>query len=405
MVFSGLEVMGDIPFRHIYVHGLVRDGEGRKMSKSLGNGVDPLEIIGRYGADALRFALISGVSAGGDMRFQTEKLASARNFANKLWNASRFVIMNLPAADGVLLPVQSVPRGAALAALPDEDQWILRKTAEAAAEITRNMEHFELSSAAQKIYELIWNEYCDWYIELVKERLCGDDETEKARARSVLVRVLRDILKLLHPFMPFITEEIHGFLPPEAGADEASRDSLLISAAWPEAEEPPEELLPAAARIEQAKEIIRSIRNIRAEAAAAPSRRLNAVIAASPENTEALRRGERHLKKLAGLAAIDYTADRAGIPEESASAVTGGAEVFIPLSELIDYKAEFERLNKEKTRVASDIARISAKLANPGFTGKAPAQLVNAERERLAACEETAAKLAARLAAAEKKLS
>ncbi|MDR2295720.1 MAG: valine--tRNA ligase [Clostridiales Family XIII bacterium] len=415
MVFSGLEVMGELPFRHVYVHGLVRDGEGRKMSKSLGNGVDPLEIIERYGADALRFALISGVSAGSDMRFQTEKIESARNFANKLWNASRFVIMNLPAADGVLTPVPGVPQGDARASLPDEDQWMLRKTAEAAAEITRNMERFELSAAAQKIYELIWSEYCDWYIELVKERLYGYDEAEKARARSVLVKVLRDILKLLHPFMPFITEEIWGFLPPEAGAEAAAappsvRDGdaarpLLISAAWPEATPPPEDLLPAAARIEQAKELIRSIRNIRAEAGAAPAKLLPAVIVAAPENLEALRREERHLKKTAGLAAIAYATDKAGVPPESASAVTSVAEVFIPLDELIDYKAEFERLNKEKTRVADDIARIGAKLANPGFTGKAPARLVSAERERLAVCEETAAKLAARLAFVEKKLS
>jgi valyl-tRNA synthetase len=407
MVFSGLEVMGEVPFRHVYLHGLVRDGEGRKMSKSLGNGIDPLEIIDRYGADALRFALISGVSAGGDIRFQTEKAEGARNFANKLWNASRFVILNLSAADGALLPVRGLPcddgDGGGDTALADEDRWILLRTAEAAAEITRNMEHFELSTAVQKIYELVWSEYCDWYIELVKARLYGDDEAEKARARSVLVKVLRDLLKLLHPFMPFITEEIWGFLPPESGADSAR--ALLISAAWPEAAPLPESFAPAAARIEQTKELIRSIRNIRAEAAAAPSKPLNAVIVGAPEVLEALRREEDHLKKLAGLAAIEYTEDRAGIPEESASAVTGAAEVFIPLDELLDYKAEFERLNKEKTRVAGDIARLSAKLANPGFTGKAPAQVVNAERERLAACEETAAKLAERLAAAEKKLS
>jgi valyl-tRNA synthetase len=410
MVFSGLEVMGEVPFRHVYVHGLVRDGEGRKMSKSLGNGIDPLDIIGQYGADALRFTLISGVSAGSDMRFQTEKAEGARNFANKLWNASRFVIMNLLDEDGAFLPMADIARGDELAALPDEDLWILNKTAETAAEITRNMEKFELSTAAQKIYELIWNEYCDWYIELVKERLYGGDEDEKAKVRSVLVRVLRDILKLLHPFMPFITEEIWGFLPPEGGASGpasapsgGSPSPLLIGAAWPEAKPLPARRR-AAARIENAKEIIRSIRNIRAEASAAPAKLLNAVIVAAPENIEALRREEGHLKKLAGLAAISYASAGTHVPEEAASAVTGGAEIFIPLDDLIDYKAEFERLNKERTRVAGDIARISAKLANPGFTGKAPAPVVNAERERLAACEETAAKLADRLVAVEKKL-
>jgi valyl-tRNA synthetase len=396
MVFSGLEVMGEVPFRHVYVHGLVRDGEGRKMSKSLGNGIDPLEIIERYGADALRFTLIAGVSAGSDMRFQTEKLEGARNFANKLWNASRFVIMNLSDENGDFLPV----RAETSAPPADEDAWILRKVAETAAEVTRNMENFELSVAAQKIYELIWNEYCDWYIEFVKERLYGGDEADKARVRFVLVSALRDILKLLHPFMPFITEEINGFLPPE----EHAASPLLINAAWPE-DEAPDAFRPAAARIERAKEVIRSIRNIRAEASAAPSKLLNAVIAASPENAEALKREERHIKKLAGLAAVEYAADKGDIPEDTASAVAGGAEIFIPLDELIDYRAEFERLSKEKTRVAGDIERISAKLANPGFTGKAPERVVAAERERLASCEETAAKLSERLAVLEKKVT
>jgi valyl-tRNA synthetase len=400
MVFSALEIMGEVPFRHVCVHGLVRDGEGRKMSKSLGNGVDPLEIIDKYGADALRFTLISGVSAGNDMRFQTEKLEGARNFANKLWNAARFVILNLSDEDGAFLPLPDVSSGDVAAALADEDLWILSLTAKTAAEVTRNMEKFELSTAAQKIYELIWSEYCDWYIELVKERLYGEDAAEKARAAAVLVSALRDILKLLHPFMPFITEELWGFLPPESGAASA----LLIRAAWPKAETPAGGELPAA-RTEKAKEVIRSIRNIRAEASAAPSKLLNAVIVASPENIEALRREERHLKRLAGLAKVSYATDKTGLPEETASAVTGGAEIFIPLDELLDYRSEFERLNKERTRVAGDIERISEKLANPGFTGKAPERIVRAERERLAACEETAAKLAERAAVLEKKLS
>ncbi|MDR2088389.1 MAG: valine--tRNA ligase, partial [Clostridiales Family XIII bacterium] len=347
MVFSGLEIMGDVPFKQVCVHGLVRDAEGRKMSKSLGNGIDPLELIERYGADALRFTLISGVSAGSDMRFQTEKLESARNFANKLWNASRFVLMNLSAADadpasasatgtrpgvgevGGPSPATGAPAGGGEAALADEDIWMLRRTAEAAAEITRNMEKFELSVAAQKIYELIWSDYCDWYIELVKDRLYNGGEVEKTRARAVLVRVLRDILKLLHPFMPFITEEIWGFLPPEGGApaqdgtrDAPSPESLLIRAAWPDAA-PPEGPDPAVERIEKSKEVIRSIRNIRAEAGAAPSKLLNAVLVAAPENLEALRREEGHLKKLAGLAAVAYASDKAGLPEETASAVTG----------------------------------------------------------------------------------
>jgi valyl-tRNA synthetase len=404
MVFSGLEVMGEIPFRHVYVHGLVRDGEGRKMSKSLGNGIDPLEIIDRYGADALRFTLISGVSAGNDMRFQTEKIEGARNFANKLWNASRFVIMNLSDENGGFLPLRDFGTGDG-GEPADEDSWILLKTAETAAEVTRNMENFDLSVAAQKLYELIWNEYCDWYIEFVKERLYGGDGADKARVRYVLVSALRDILKLLHPFMPFITEEIWGFLPPEeqGAAGEGRAKALLINAAWPEAA-PQDGMRHAAARTEKTKEVIRSIRNIRAEAAAAPSKPLNALIVASEETIEELRRGERHLKKLAGLATVEYAEDKSNIPEETASAVTAGAEIFIPLDELLDYRAEFERLYKEKNRVADDIERIGAKLANPGFTGKAPPNVVNAERERLASREKAAEKLAERLAALEKKI-
>ncbi|MDR0423979.1 MAG: valine--tRNA ligase [Clostridiales Family XIII bacterium] len=429
MVFSGMEVMGETPFRHVYVHGLVRDSDGRKMSKSLGNGIDPLEIIDHYGADALRFMLIAGTSPGNDMRFQKDKLEGARNFANKLWNASRFVIMNLLDEDGGFRPLADISSGGA--ALKDEDMWILAKAGEAIDEITRNMEKFELSLAAQKIYELIWSEYCDWYIELVKGRLYGGDEADQAVARAVLVKVLKDMLKLLHPFMPFITEEIWSFLPADgasaaaltaaaAGTTAAAGTSasaaasgtaaagtaaqaLLINAAWPSSETGAE-WLAAGARLEKAMEAIRSIRNLRAEAEAAPAKKLKAFIMPSEGAAEAFAREEAHIKSLAGLASVTYINSREEAPADAASAVTGSAEIFIPLDELLDYKAEFDRLTKEKTKLEGEIARIGAKLANEGFVKKAPENVVEAERARLANYEEMAAKIGERLAMVEKKL-
>ncbi|MDR1135910.1 MAG: valine--tRNA ligase [Clostridiales Family XIII bacterium] len=422
MAFSGMEVMKEAPFRHVYVHGLVRDSEGRKMSKSLGNGIDPLEIIDNYGADALRFMLIVGTSPGNDMRFQKDKLEGARNFANKLWNASRFVIMNLRDEAGEFRTLADISADNGKALLKDEDMWILAKAGEAVNEITRNMEKFELSLAAQKIYELIWNEYCDWYIELVKSRLYGGDAEESAVARAVLVKVLKDMLKLLHPFMPFITEEIWSFLPrsaadsdTEAGvgaktAEDAgtgrvtdAADALLIKAAWPRPEVE-EEWKTAGARLEKAMEVIRSIRNIRAESETAPSKRLKAFIMPSEGAGDALRREEAHIRNLAGLTSVMYIGSREDAPADAASAVTGCAEIFIPLDELLDYKAEFDRLTKEKTKLEGDIARINGKLSNKGFVEKAPAAVVDAERERLANYEDMAVKLKERLAMVEKKI-
>ncbi|MDR3295112.1 MAG: valine--tRNA ligase [Clostridiales Family XIII bacterium] len=407
MVFSGLEVMKESPFRHVYVHGLVRDSAGQKMSKSLGNGVDPLEVIEQYGADALRFMLLSGVSPGNDMRFQAEKLEGARNFANKLWNASRFVIMNLKDEAGNALPMAEdvCAAAGAVSALRDEDQWILARTAEAVAAVTRNMENFDLSLAAQRIYELIWNEYCDWYIELVKSRLYGNDEEERASVRRTLVQVLRDILKLLHPFMPFITEEIWSHLPrSNADAGDDAGGGLLINASWPESRADPrwEE---AEAGIAKAMEAIRGIRNIRAEAGAAPSVKLAAVVLASREGEERLRREEAHIKNLANLSSVSYISDKKDRPAEAASAVIGGAEIYVALDELLDYRAEAERLTKEKRRIEGEIARISGKLSNPGFTGKAPEAVVNAEKTKLAEHEDLLGKIAERLTTVERKLA
>lgn len=405
MVFSSLEIMGEVPFKYVYVHGLVRDAEGRKMSKSLGNGIDPLEIIDQYGADALRFMLMTGITAGNDMRFKTDKLEASRNFANKLWNASRFVIMNLQDEEGNFREMADDASGVETLALKDEDKWILAKVNEAAREATANMDKFELSLAAQKAYELIWNEYCDWYIELVKGRLYGDDEEDKKVARYVLVRALKDMLKLLHPFMPFITEEIWSFLPKTAAVNEATgtAEGFLIKESWPiydstltfEAE---------VKKLELAMEAIRSIRNIRAEAEAAPSRKLSAVILSSGRELEDIKGGERYIKSLANITEIQFTTDKGQVPEEVMSAVIGNVEIYIPLDDLLDYKAEYERLQKEKTRLTGEVARIAGKLANEGFVSKAPAKVIEDEREKLQKYEDMLIKITERLLLVEKKL-
>ena len=402
MVFSGLEVMKEIPFDHVFVHGLVRDAEGRKMSKSLGNGIDPLEVIDEYGADALRFMLMNGTTPGNDMRFQLEKLESSRNFANKLWNASRFVIMNLKDEEGSFFDLyddaisgSQLEMAANISALDlkNEDKWILSKINNAIEDITGNMDKFELSLAVQKIYDLIWNEFCDWYIELVKSRLYGEDEADKKVVRTVLVGTLSNILRLLHPFMPFITEEIWSFL---------KKDGKLISDVWPKYAEIMN-YSEAEHTIEDAMAVIKSIRNVRAEADAAPSKQLSAYIVANEEKTERIRAGEEHIRKLANITEIIYLADKSKTPEESATAVIEGAEIFVPLDELLDYAAERERLAKEKDRLEGEIKRLSGKLSNEGFVKKAPEKVVNAEKEKLANYEEMYEKVLGRLDAVKNK--
>ena len=402
MVFSSLEMMGEVPFKYVYVHGLVRDAEGRKMSKSLGNGVDPLEIIDQFGADALRFMLMTGITPGNDMRFKTDKLESSRNFANKLWNASRFVIMNLQDENGEFRSMADDSQGIEKLALKDEDKWILSKVNEAIAEATANMERFELSLAAQKAYELIWNEYCDWYIELVKGRLYGDDEEDKKVARYVLVRGLKDMLKLLHPFMPFITEEIWSFLP-KAKPSEENPDNFLIKESWPVYDKAltfEEEVK----KLELAMEAIRAIRNIRAEAEAAPSKKLSAVILSSGKELESIKGGERYIRSLANITEIKFIADKSQVPEEVMSAVIGNVEIYIPLDDLLDYKAEYDRLQKENARLSGEVKRVKGKLSNEGFVSKAPEKVINDEREKLAKYEDMLVKITERLALVEKKI-
>ena len=412
MVFSALETTGKEPFSDVYIHGLVRDAQGRKMSKSLGNGIDPLEVIDKYGADALRFMLTTGITPGNDMRFKEDRLESARNFANKLWNASRFVIMNLQDDDGNFLPMakccdtccgMACCNDIALAGnIREEDKWIFSRVNEAAAYMTEAMDKYDLALAGQRAYDLIWNEFCDWYIEIVKERLYGDDEEDKKIARYVLVRALKEMLTLLHPFMPFITEEIWSFLP-KAEPSEDNPNCFLMKESWPQYNEAltfPEE----SGILTTAMDIIKSIRNIRAEADAAPGRKLTAVILMSPGREDRVRAGERYIRKLANITEITFTTDRSLVPEETMSAVIDGAEVYIPLDDLMDYEAELERLRKEKKKLEGEVKRVTGKLSNEGFLSKAPEKVVEEEKAKKVKYEEMLAKVVERLDTVEKKV-
>ena len=405
MVFSGLEAMGEAPFHHVYVHGLVRDAEGRKMSKSLGNGIDPLEIIEQYGADALRFMLTTGITPGNDMRFKEDRLESCRNFANKLWNASRFVIMNLQDEDGNFKEMAKCCEGCCGKAcgdtedlsnisLRDEDKWMISRVNEAVSYVTAAMEKYDLALAGQRVYDLIWNEYCDWYIELVKPRLWSDDEEDKKVARFTLVTCLKNMLKMLHPFMPFITEEIWSYLP--HGEEEAGNpDNYLIKACWPKSSEKRD--FPEAEKIlETSMEIIRAIRNIRAEAEAAPSRKLRAVILTDNAAADVVKAGESYIKNLANITEVVFTEEKSALPEEVMSAVTSLAEIYIPLEDLVDYNAEYDRLSKEKKRLEGEVKRVESKLSNQGFISKAPEKVVNEEREKMAKYKDMLEKVSAR---------
>lgn len=380
MVFSSLEQMGEVPFKHVFIHGLVRDAEGKKMSKSLGNGVDPLEIIEQYGADALRFMLMTGVSPGNDTRFKIEKLESCRNFANKLWNASRFVLMNLKDSSMDLNESSLIDEKTAKSNFRTEDKWIISRMNTVANEVTQNLEKFELGIAAQKIYDFIWNEYCDWYIEIVKPRLYGEDLLTKDTVKFVLIKVLKDMLKLLHPFMPFITEEIWSNLP--------NTSSRLIKAEWPtyndnehfEAEEQNMQFI---------MEAVTKIRNIRAEMNVAPSRKARAVFIPSKESVKAyLSEASGYFATLANITEIQVLNDKSQVNEDTATAVMDGTEICLPLADLIDFEKEIERLEKEKVKLQSELDRVNGKLSNEKFMSKAPDNVVAEEREKLAKYQE-----------------
>ncbi|MBQ8972079.1 MAG: valine--tRNA ligase, partial [Clostridia bacterium] len=380
MVFSGLEQTGKCPFEVALMHGLVRDALGRKMSKSLGNGIDPIEVIDKFGADALRFSLVMGVAPGSDIRMSEEKIESYRNFANKIWNASRFVLMNLQDFEP-----QGIP---AAESLQLSDKWILTRFQEAVQSITENLENYDLGFAATKLYDFIWSTFCDWYIELAKQGLYAEDEKTKRVTQEVLLYVLTGILKLLHPYMPFITEEVYGYLPGHKG--------LLISSAWPQTL-PELQFAEAADQMEGVMEIIRAIRNLRAEMNVAPGKRATLILRPHGDWKSTLSEATGYFMRLAGASSVEWIAADDPAPEKSASAVTEACELFIPLGELVDIEKELARLNKDLKNAESEVARAEGKLNNESFIAKAPAHLVEAEREKRILALDRVTKLQARI--------
>ncbi|ENK1244806.1 valine--tRNA ligase [Clostridium botulinum] len=365
MVFSGLYCMDDIPFDTVLIHGIVRDSEGRKMSKSLGNGVDPIEVIDEYGADALRFTLVTGNAPGNDIRYYPERVESARNFANKIWNASRFVLMNL---DKDLMDKYKDNKNYTIA-----DKWILSRLNTVVKEVTENIEKFELGIASQKIYDFIWGEFCDWYIELVKPVLYGEDEQSKGIAFNVLHKVLETSLQLLHPIMPFITEEIYTHLYTEY-------ESIVISK-WPEYDENLKDEK-SEKDMEYIIEAIKSIRNVRTEMNVPPSRKAKLMICLTENEAErSFKEGEVYFEKLASASEVSFLENKE-TSDKNVAVVTRGAEIFIPLLELVDIEKEMERLNKEKEKLEKEIDRVEKKLSNEKFVSKAPESVVNEEREK-----------------------
>ena len=364
-MFSGLENMGDVPFRTVFIHGLIRDAQGRKMSKSLGNGVDPIEIIDKYGADALRFFLATGNSPGNDMRFSEERVESCRNFANKLYNASRFVLMNIEGHDVPL----TLPEKLKL-----EDKWILSTLNTLCKDVTENLEKFELGIAVQKLYDFIWDCFCDWYIELKKTDLYSDDEQAAQNARQVLVYVLDKILKLLHPFMPFITEEIWQNIPHEGETIMLEKYPEYTDALNFERE---------ADDMRKIMTAITAIRTQRNEMNVPPSKKAKLYIATKTADT--FKHGAEFFKKLASANDVEIDADFE--IDGAVTVVTANAKIYIPLSELVDKDAELKRLNKELEQTEKMLRQDEAKLSNPGFMGKAPAAVIEkiknqAQRER-----------------------
>ena len=380
MIMFGLYAMGDVPFDHVFIHGMVRDELGRKMSKSLGNGIDPLEIIKDYGADSLRFSLTSGTAAGTDMRFQIKKVEAARNFCNKVYNASRFVMMNL--GEGEIGDIE-------MDKLDIADKWILSRLNNVIREETANIDAFDLNLAVEKIYSFIWTELCDWYIEMAKPRLYGEDEEAKKNVRAILVRVLGDSMKLLHPFMPFITEDIYTRLP-------GSGETIMLEK-WPEPEAGFD--FPAEAEtMDGIMELVRAIRNVRAEMNVPPAKRAHMFIVTSKENEQAAREAAPYFNKLAGASEVTVKLDKSGIAPDAVSVVSAIGDAFIPLNELIDIEKELARLEKERARVEGEIKRAEGKLNNAGFIAKAPEKVVEEERGKLAAAKELYDKLLARIA-------
>ena len=385
MIFTALEFTGTIPFRDVLIHGLVRDAEGRKMSKSLGNGVDPLDVIERYGADAMRFMISTGITPGQDLRFRWERVEQARNFANKIWNAARFAIMNL--GDFTLIDL-SLGGG-----LGTADRWILHRLNETAREVTRLLDKYEFGEAGRLLYDFIWDDLCDWYIEFSKLPLYGDDEEAKRRARSVLVYTLDRALRLMHPFMPFLTEEIWQHLPHDG--------ETIMLAEWP-AYDPAFEAPDAVREMDLLKDVIRAVRNVRAEVGVSPGKPVALWIKPSDDWTRrTLEVHEAYLRKFCNTSELRIDPSVAA-PDKAMTAVVTGAELYLPLSGLIDVGQEIERLEKELRRLEAEVERVERKLANEQFLAKAPQAVVEEERAKHRDYVEKRDKVLARLAALRK---
>lgn len=362
MIFSGLEHTGKAPFKHVFIHGLVRDSQGRKMSKSLGNGIDPLEIIDKYGADALRFTLATGNAPGNDMRFYIERVEASRNFANKIWNASRFTLMNLDITENKLPDIKD---------LQLEDKWIISKYNRLCKEVTENLDSFELGVAVSKLYDFIWDSFCDWYIELVKPRLFDKENPTAKTAQYVLTYILSNTMKLLHPFMPFITEEIWQHLPHEG-------ESIVISD-YPKYN-PELAFLSDEKNMELIMGAISAIRNRRAEMNVPPSKKAKVIIVT--DKADIFGQGAVFFEKLASASEVSVQRDKSGIDSNAVNVVVESAEIFIPMGELVDKEKELARLNSEKKRLESEIKRVDGKLSNQGFVSKAPQKVIDEEKEK-----------------------
>ena len=366
MMFSGLEQVGKVPFDTVLIHGLVRDSQGRKMSKSLGNGIDPLEIIENYGADALRFTLITGNAPGNDMRFYNERVEASRNFANKVWNASRFIMMNLPEED---ISLDDMPE------LTDADKWVISKVNDVVKEVTYNLENYELGIAADKIYNFVWEEFCDWYIEMVKPRLYNDEDTSKKAALWTLKKVLITALKLLHPYMPFVTEEIYCTLMDD-------EDNSIMVSEWPVYKDEyhfgNEEKV-----VERIKEAVKGIRNIRAEMNVPPSRKSALyVVSENAEVRSIFEESKVFFATLGYASEVKVQADKSGIADDAVSILIHEAAIYIPFAELVDIDKEIERLTKEKEKLSKELERSEKMLSNEKFVSKAPQAKIDEEKAK-----------------------
>ena len=378
--------MNDIPFKDVVIHGLVRDSQGRKMSKTLGNGVDPIEVIEQYGADALRFSVISGTTMGNDIKYMPEKLDQASNFANKIWNAAKFIINNLASKEEIMEFCKDVKSNKA--ELRIEDKCILNKLNQLVETVTKNIEEYDLGIALDNIYGFIWNEFCDWYIEIVKSRLYSENKAEKVKVSFVLNKVFKTVLKLLHPFMPFVTSEIYKELA-------KCKDEELMMSSWPKVVKY-EDYEKASETIENLKEIIVGIRNIRANMNIHPSKKAE-LIFVTKDYEEDIKESKEFLLKLGFGKEIKIQKDKSGIESNAISIISNGIELYMPFEDLVDINEEIERLEKEKEKLEAEVARGEKMLSNPGFVNKAPEAKVKAEQEKLANYKEMLAKVEERI--------